>query len=180
MKRLAFLIPLMALAALATLLGRGLDLNPKEVPSPLIGKPAPEFKLTRLEDAATTVTPADLRQSFNGRAYVVNVWASWCAPCLEEHPVITDWARRSGVPIVGLNHKDSRDNASRWLARHGNPYRVNVWDGDGRASLDWGVYGVPETFVIDAAGVVRFKHVGPVTPKVLAERIAPLMKALDG
>jgi len=171
-----FLIPLAAFAVLAVFLGRGLSLNPREVPSPLIGKPAPTFTLTRLNDAATSVKSADLQ----GKVWVLNVWASWCGPCRDEHPLWVEFARRSKVPIVGLNYKDQRANALNWLRQLGDPYAMSLFDGDGKVAIDWGVYGVPETFVIDRQGIVRFKHVGPVTPEVLGGKIEPLLKSLDG
>ena len=171
-----FLVPLAAFAALAWVLGRGLNLNPREVPSPLIGKPAPAFVLPRLDDAAQSVKREDLL----GRVWVLNVWASWCAPCREEHPLWVDFARRSKVPIVGLNYKDQRAQAMPWLAQLGNPYQMSLFDGDGRVAIDWGVYGVPETFVIDRQGLVRFKHVGPVSVEVMRDKIEPLLRSLDG
>jgi cytochrome c biogenesis protein CcmG/thiol:disulfide interchange protein DsbE len=171
-----FLIPLAAFAVLAVFLARGLSLNPREVPSPLIGKPAPAFVLPRLDDANVSVK----REDMLGRVWVLNVWASWCAPCREEHPLWVDFARRSKVPIVGLNYKDQRANAQPWLRQLGDPYVMSLYDGDGKVAIDWGVYGVPETFVIDRQGVVRFKHVGPVTASLMREKIEPLLKALDG
>jgi len=171
-----FLIPLAAFVVLAVFLGRGLSLNPREVPSPLIGKPAPAFTLPRLDDAAKSVKGEDLL----GKVWVLNVWASWCGPCREEHPLWVDFARRSKVPIVGLNYKDQRSNALPWLRQLGDPYVMSLHDGDGKVAIDWGVYGVPETFVIDRQGVVRFKHVGPVTAELMRQKIEPLLKAIDG
>ena len=170
-----FLVPLAAFAALAWVLGRGLNLNPREVPSPLIGKAAPAFALPRLDDAAQSVKREDLL----GRVWVLNVWASWCAPCREEHPLWVDFARRSKVPVIGLNYKDQRAQAMPWLTQLGNPYRMSLFDADGRVAIDWGVYGVPETFVIDRQGLVRFKHVGPVNAELMRDKIEPLLKALD-
>jgi cytochrome c biogenesis protein CcmG/thiol:disulfide interchange protein DsbE len=170
-----FLIPLAAFAVLAVFLGRGLSLNPREVPSPLIGKPAPSFTLARLDDAAVSVKSTD----FQGKVWVLNVWASWCGPCRDEHPLWVDFARRSKVPIVGLNYKDQRGNALPWLRQLGDPYLMSLFDGDGKVAIDWGVYGVPETFVIDRQGIVRFKHVGPVTAELLRKKIEPLLKSLD-
>ena len=170
-----FLVPLAAFGALAWVLGRGLNLNPREVPSPLIGKAAPAFVLPRLDDAAQSVKREDLL----GRVWVLNVWASWCAPCREEHPLWVDFARRSQVPVIGLNYKDQRAQAMPWLAQLGNPYRMSLFDADGRVAIDWGVYGVPETFVIDRQGLVRFKHVGPVNAELMRDKIEPLLKALD-
>jgi len=170
-----FLLPLVAFGALAWVLGRGLNLNPREVPSPLIGKAAPAFVLPRLDDAAKSVKREDLL----GRVWVLNVWASWCAPCREEHPLWVDFARRSQVAIVGLNYKDQRAQALPWLGQLGNPYQMSLFDADGKVGIDWGVYGVPETFVIDKTGTIRLKHIGPITPDVLRDTILPLVKKLN-
>lgn len=176
MKSLKFLIPLTLFLVLAVFLMVGLDRNPREVPSPLIGKPAPEFKLPLLHDASAEVS----RQDLLGKVWILNVWASWCVACREEHPLIVDYARRSKVPIYGLNYKDARPDGLKWLARLGNPYVASLYDGDGRLGIDFGVYGVPETFIIDRQGVIRYKHIGPVTPEVLSEKIEPLVKSLQG
>ena len=176
MKSLRFLLPLAAFVVLLVFLGVGLGLNPREVPSPLIGKPAPAFTLTRLDDASQKMDLADLR----GRVWMLNVWASWCAPCRQEHALVQDIARRKLVPVVGLNYKDTRSNATQWLAEMGNPYQATLFDGDGRVGIDFGVYGVPETFIIDQQGIVRMKHTGPLTPEVVRGRIEPLLKQLNG
>ena len=176
MKSLRFLLPLAAFVVLLVFLGVGLGLNPREVPSPLIGKPAPAFTLTRLDDASQKMDLADLR----GRVWMLNVWASWCAPCRQEHALVQDIARRQLVPVVGLNYKDTRSNAIQWLAEMGNPYQATLFDGDGRVGIDFGVYGVPETFIIDQQGIVRMKHTGPLTPEVVRGRIEPLLKQLNG
>ena len=175
MKSLRFLIPLGLFVVLAFFLAAGLKLNPREVPSPLIGQPAPEFKLARLEDPAALLSKQDML----GQVWVLNVWASWCVACREEHPALLDFARRKTVPLIGLNYKDKRDAGSAWLVRLGNPYDSSLFDADGRLGIDFGVYGVPETFVIDRQGVVRFKHIGPVTPEIIRERIEPLLKSLQ-
>jgi cytochrome c biogenesis protein CcmG/thiol:disulfide interchange protein DsbE len=160
--------------ALVALLGVGLNLNPREVPSPLIGKPAPAFQLPLLAAPDKTFSQKEML----GKVWVLNVWASWCAPCLVEHPQIT---RLSGaVPVVGLNYKDSIDDAVPWLKRNGNPYVATVQDPAGRIGIDYGVYGVPETYVIDRKGVIRYKRVGPVTPEILKQKIEPLLKELNG
>ena len=177
MKSLRFLIPIVPIVLFGVLvwfLFQGLSLNPREVPSPLIGKPAPAFSLPRLDDPQKTMQ----REDFAGRPWVMNVWASWCAPCREEHPLVIDLARRVTVPVVGLNYKDRPGDARNWLERLGNPYAATLIDFDGKVGIDFGVYGVPETFVIDAQGIVRYKHVGPLTPKVLQEKIEPLLKRL--
>jgi cytochrome c biogenesis protein CcmG, thiol:disulfide interchange protein DsbE len=169
--------PLLIFLALIVLLWRGLSLDPLEVPSPLIDKPAPAFSLPRLDDPAQRVTGRDLL----GQPWVLNVWASWCGPCTVEHPVWVDFARRHDVALVGLNHKDRDDNARAWLQRHGDPYRLVLVDADGRAGIDFGVYGVPETYVIDRRGHVRLKHVGIISPEFIRTRIEPLLKELaDG
>lgn len=171
-----FLLPLALFVVLVGFLAVGLRLNPREVPSPFIGKPAPAFSLSQLEAAEQQFSPQDMR----GQVWLLNVWASWCVSCRQEHPVLLDLARHNVIPIVGLDYKDDREPAKAWLAEHGNPYRLSVWDRDGKAGIDYGVYGVPETFVIDKAGIVRMKHVGPITPSVLSEKIIPLVKELNG
>ena len=175
MKGLRFIIPLAVFLVLAGFLAVGLKLDPRAVPSPLINKPAPGFKLPRLDDTAQTVS----REQLLGRAYVLNVWASWCGPCREEHPHIMALARIKAAPVVGLNYKDQRADALNWLRQFSDPYDVSLSDLDGRVGIDFGVYGVPETFVIDKQGVIRFKHVGPVTPEVVQKQILPLLKDLN-
>ena len=175
MKRLWFLIPLAAFFALAAVLAVALKLDPREVPSPLIDKPAPKFALQRLDDAAKTIRLDDMR----GKVWVLNVWASWCVACREEHPLLVEFAKKRVVPLYGLNYKDKREDASAWLARFGNPYDASLFDDEGRVGIDFGVYGVPETFVIDQNGVIRMKHIGPLTPEVIATKIEPLLKKLD-
>ena len=174
MKSLRYLLPLAAFAILAGFLYAGLSLNPREVPSPLIGKPAPAFALPRLDTPEVTVRREDLL----GKTWVLNVWASWCAPCREEHPLVVDLARRQAVPVIGLNYKDRPGDARAWLQRLGDPYAATLIDFDGKVGIDFGVYGVPETFVIDRQGVVRFKHVGPLTPAVIQKKLEPLLKEL--
>jgi cytochrome c biogenesis protein CcmG, thiol:disulfide interchange protein DsbE len=169
-------LPLALFGLLAVMLGVGLKLKPREVPSPFIGKPAPAFALPQLADATRTLATADMK----GRVWVLNVWASWCAPCRDEHPLLVELAREQKLTIVGLNYKDDRRNAQEWLRRLGDPYTVTAVDADGRAAIDFGVYGVPESFVIDRDGVVRFKHVGPLTREVWARDIEPLVRRLQG
>ena len=159
---------------LLVLLGVGLTLNPRQVPSPLIGKAAPPFELPRLDQPAKTFTQKEML----GDVWVLNVWASWCPPCLAEHPVVTELAKN--VPVVGLNYKDAREDALPWLARNGNPYQLTVYDGNGRIAIDYGVYGVPETYVIDRKGVIRYKHIGPLTPEDAQKKVVPLVKELRG
>ncbi|MGD9833523.1 MAG: DsbE family thiol:disulfide interchange protein [Piscinibacter sp.] len=175
MKSLKFLIPLAIFLVLAGFLAVGLNLNPREVPSPLIGKPAPAFELTKLDAADQKLKRDDLL----GKVWVLNVWASWCAPCREEHPLVMELARRKLAPVYGLNYKDTRPAGMAFLTQLGNPYEASLFDGDGRVGIDWGVYGVPETFVVDKQGTIRFKHIGPLTPEVLEKKITPLLKELN-
>ena len=171
-----FLLPLVIFLVLIGFLAVGLRLKPREVPSPFIGKPAPSFNLSQLDSPEQPFSPADMR----GQVWLLNVWASWCVSCRQEHPVLMDLAKHNVVPIIGLDYKDGREPAKAWLLEHGNPYRLSVWDHDGKTGIDYGVYGVPETFVIDKTGIVRMKHIGPVTPVVLSEKIIPLVKELNG
>lgn len=173
-RKLLFLLPLAAFVVLAAFLLRGLWLNPREVPSPLIGKPAPIFERPMLG-----AQQAFSSKEMLGKVWILNVWASWCAPCREEHPLWNEFARDKPVPLVGLNYKDDAAHAIKWLRELGDPYTVSVADRDGAVGIEFGVYGVPETFVIDRAGVIRFKHIGPVTPEVMAKRIRPLLKELE-
>ena len=158
--------------ALLVLLGIGLKLNPREVPSPLIGKPAPPFELPLLHEPDKRFTQKDML----GSVWVLNVWASWCPPCLQEHPVVTELSK--SVAVIGLNYKDAREDALPWLRKNGDPYRLSVYDAAGRIAMDYGVYGVPETYVIDQRGVIRYKHIGPLTPEVARQKLEPLLKEL--
>jgi cytochrome c biogenesis protein CcmG/thiol:disulfide interchange protein DsbE len=175
MKKRLF-VPLLLFVVLAAMLGVGLTLKPREVPSPFIGKPAPAFTLAQLHEPARSLSVADMK----GQVWMLNVWASWCAPCREEHPLLVTMAREQAVPIVGLNYKDDPRNAQEWLLRLGDPYKVSIVDRDGSVGIDYGVYGVPETFVIDRAGVVRFKHIGPLTRDVWTHKVQPLLLQLRG
>jgi len=161
-------------AALVLLLGVGLTLNPREVPSPLVGKPAPAFELPLLHAPDKTFSQKDML----GKVWVLNVWASWCPPCLVEHPVITALAQAQLAPVVGLNYKDARNDALPWLKRNGDPYAFSVFDATGRIGIDYGVYGVPETYVIDRRGVIRYKHIGPLTPEASRKKVQPLLQEL--
>jgi cytochrome c biogenesis protein CcmG/thiol:disulfide interchange protein DsbE len=165
---------IIAFFALMALLALGLTRNPREVPSPLIGKPAPAFELPRLGQDAR-FSPAEMR----GKVWLLNVWASWCVSCRDEHPVLVEFAKTKRVPLIGLNYKDPRDDALKWLARFGDPYDFSAVDSNGRIGIDYGVYGVPETYVIDRAGVIRYKQIGPVTPEVMARKILPLIQDLE-
>ncbi|MES2149437.1 MAG: DsbE family thiol:disulfide interchange protein [Pseudomonadota bacterium] len=173
MKR--FLLPLGLFAALVLFLGVGLHRDPREIPSPFIGKPAPAFKVTQLGDAGAVISPRDML----GKVWMLNVWASWCVSCRQEHPVLMDLARSGVAPLIGLDYKDGRADGQGWLAQFGNPYQASAFDSDGRVGIDYGVYGVPETFVIDKRGVIRLKHVGPITPAVIAEKLVPLIRELN-
>ncbi len=170
-----YFIPLAVFVVLVVFLGIGLGLNPREVPSPLIGKSAPAFELAQLHQSDKVFTNKDML----GKVWLLNVWASWCVSCREEHPVLLDLAKSNVVPVFGLNYKDQRDEALAWLKRFGDPYALSVMDSAGRIGMDYGVYGVPETFVIDKAGVIRYKQIGPVTPKILTEKILPLIRTLQ-
>jgi cytochrome c biogenesis protein CcmG, thiol:disulfide interchange protein DsbE len=169
-----FLIPLIAFLILVGFLAVGLGLKPSEVPSPLIGKPAPEFTLPKLSDPSKSFSPADMK----GQVWLLNVWASWCVACKQEHPVLMELAQANILPIVGLDYKDQRDPALEFLRRGGDPYVLSAVDESGRVGIDYGVYGVPETFLIDKEGIIRYKHIGPITPKSLRETILPLVEQL--
>ena len=191
-----FLWPLICFALLVVLLAFGLSLNPRDVPSPLVGKPAPMFRLERLETPGESFSPQDML----GKVWLLNVWSTWCISCRQEHPVLVEFSRRgNGTPIVGLNYKElrgdgeidmrrvvpeqeaplARERAAGWLKQHGDPYLLTVMDIDGRVGIDYGVYGVPETYVIDKEGVIRMKHTGPVSPQILNDKILPLVAELS-
>lgn len=167
LRYLLYLLPLAVFAMVAGYFVVGLHRNPEDIPSALIGKPAPEFSLPGLDGVAPGFTTADLK----GRVTVVNVFASWCVPCRAEHPYMMRFAREDGMRILGINYRDKPADAKAWLDRLGNPYaRIGV-DRDARVSINWGVYGVPETFVVDADGIIRFKQVGPITTPDLAAKL---------
>ena len=189
-----FLVPLLLFFGLAGFLAFGLTLNPREVPSPLIDKPAPNFRLARLDQPEQTFSLKEMQ----GEVWLLNVWASWCVACREEHPVLVRMAQQKLVPIVGLNYKEVRgdgainargmaletetgmaiERARTWLKDHGNPYVLSVLDIDGRVGIDFGVYGVPETFLIDRQGRIRYKHIGPITPDALQNVLMPKVEEL--
>jgi cytochrome c biogenesis protein CcmG/thiol:disulfide interchange protein DsbE len=191
-----FIIPLAIFIGLLVFLGIGLTKDPREVPSPLVDKPAPDFRLTQLGDSSRQFSPADMR----GKVWLLNVWSSWCVSCRYEHPLLVDFSRRATVPLVGLNYKEvrgdagldasamkpdeeamlARQRANQWLAERGNPYLLVVFDLDGRVGIDYGVYGVPETYLIDKEGVIRYKQIGPITPEALQSKIMPLVRKLNG
>lgn len=171
---LRFALPLAIFAVLAGFLFVGLGLNPREVPSPFIGKPAPPFRLAQLAQQDQSFSPSQMQ----GQVWLFNVWASWCVACRIEHPLLVDLAKKDVIPIIGLNYKDKRDAALGWLGQLGDPYRLSVVDTDGRVGIDYGVYGVPETFVIDKTGVIRFKQIGPITEETWRNKILPLVQQL--
>lgn len=176
MRSLKFLLPLALFAGIAWFLLQGLSRDPREIPSPLIGKPVPAVSLPLLGDTTgSSWNPAQMR----GRVWLLNVWGSWCAGCKTEHPVLLDLARQAVVPIIGMAWKDRPEDATGWLAKLGDPYAVNIADRDGRAAIEWGVYGAPETFVIDREGVVRDRIVGALTPDTVARRLLPLVRRLS-
>ncbi|MDQ1729031.1 MAG: cytochrome c biosis protein CcmG, thiol:disulfide interchange protein DsbE [Pyrinomonadaceae bacterium] len=170
-----FVIPLVLFVVLVVFLAVGLRHDPHEVPSPLINKPAPTFQLAQLKDPTQRFSAADMR----GKVWILNVWASWCITCRDEHPLLLEYARSRAIPIYGLNYKDNREDALSWLAELGDPYVLSVSDLDGRVGIDYGVYGAPETYLIDRDGVIRFKQIGPVTPDVWSGTILPLAAKLN-
>jgi cytochrome c biogenesis protein CcmG/thiol:disulfide interchange protein DsbE len=173
-KALRYLLPLAIFLLIAFFLWRGLALNPREVPSPLIGKPVPAFSVPVLTDPSRTLDSAKLR----GQVYLLNVWGSWCVSCRDEHPVLVAFAKQGRIPLYGLNWKDKREDALAWLERFGDPYIASGVDRDGRVAIDFGVYGAPETYLVDRNGIIRLKHTGPLTPQVIEERIIPLAAKL--
>jgi len=170
-----FAIPLVLFILLVGFLAIGLRHDPHEVPSPLINKPAPAFQLAQLRDPTQTFSAADMR----GKVWLLNVWASWCITCRDEHPLLLQYARSGALPIYGLNYKDKREDALSWLGELGDPYVLSVSDTDGRVGIDYGVYGAPETYLIDRNGVIRFKQIGPVTPDIWQGKILPLAQKLN-
>lgn len=171
-----FFLPLGAFVVLVIFLWIGLTLNPREVPSPLINKVAPTFRLPQLHDASKTIGPEDLR----GKVWLLNVWASWCVTCRQEHPLLVELGRQNLVPIYGLNYKDNRDDGLALLRNSGDPYVLSAYDREGNVGIDWGVYGVPETFVIDKSGLIRHKFIGALTPEIIQKKLIPLVKELNG
>lgn len=168
-------LPLAAFIVLVIFFAIGLARDPRKIPSPLIDKPAPTFDLPKLHSPEERLSPTTMK----GQVWLLNVWASWCAACLVEHPVLLELQRTGQTRIVGLNYKDEAQAAAAWLARHGDPYVLSVMDADGRVGIDYGVYGVPETFVIDKTGVIRYKHIGPLTREALAKDVLPLVQRLQ-
>ena len=175
MKALKFGVPLAVFVALVAFFAVGLMRDPREVPSPFIGKPAPAFKLEELHRPGSSFAPEQMK----GKVWLLNVWASWCVSCRVEHPLLVDMSKRKVVPIVGLNYKDNRGDGVSWLSKFGNPYQLSAHDFEGKVGIDYGVYGVPETFVIDKQGVIRYKQIGPITPEALEKKILPLIRELE-
>jgi len=190
-----FLWPLIGFAVLVVLLAVGLNLNPRDVPSPLVGKPAPLFSLSRIDTPEQNFSPQDML----GKVWLLNVWSTWCVSCRQEHPVLVDMAKNQKVTLVGLNYKEVRgdggldadklgaaaemklalERSNAWLNQHGNPYSLSVLDLDGRVGIDYGVYGVPETYIIDKAGIIRMKHTGPISRDDFSGKIQPLLAELS-
>ena len=175
MLKLKYLLPLILFVVLAVFLAIGLRLDPKEIPSPLIDKPTPAFSLPILATPDKTLSQQDLK----GRVWLLNVWASWCVSCRQEHPLLLELAKLNVVTIVGLNYKDETSAANQWLLQLGNPYNVSIMDKEGRVGIDYGVYGVPETFVVDKRGIIRYKHTGPVEPGDIEQIFLPLLQKLQ-
>lgn len=190
-----FLWPLIGFAVLVVLLAVGLGLNPRDLPSPLVGKPAPMFSLAQVDAPDKLFSPKDML----GKVWLLNVWSTWCVSCREEHPVLVEMAKSRSVTLIGLNYKEVRgdgrldadkmtpevertlalERANAWLRTHGNPYLLSALDLDGRVGIDYGVYGVPETYVIDKNGLIRMKHTGPISPDVFSGKILPLVGELS-
>ncbi len=190
-----FLWPLIGIVVLVVLLALGLRLDPHDVPSPLVGKPAPLFSLERIGTPQQNFTPQEMR----GKVWLLNVWSTWCVSCRQEHPMLVEMAKNKALTLVGLNYKEVRGDgafdidkiapdaertlalkrAQDWLKTHGDPYTLSALDLDGRVGVDYGVYGVPETYVIDKAGLIRMKHTGPITPDVFSGKILPLVAELS-
>ena len=172
-------LPLAAFAVLAVLLAAGVWMSRKPdrdaLPSTLIGKPAPEFALPVLHDLNYTVKLSDLR----GQPFLLNVWGSWCVECRVEHPVLTRFAETKRLRVVGYNWKDEPADALRWLEQFGNPYMVVLSDVEGRTALNWGIYGAPETFLVDAHGIIRWKHVGPLTDAIIQQQLLPQLRRIE-
>ena len=175
MKKLRLLLPLAVFIVLMVFLYVGLFRDPREVPSPLVGQPAPTFTLAQLHAPDKQLSTADMK----GQVWLLNVWASWCVSCRVEHPLLVELSKANIVPVIGLNYKDRNELGKQWLEQNGDPYRLSVVDADGRVGIDFGVYGVPETFVIDKSGMIRYKQIGPITTEALEKTILPLVRQLQ-
>lgn len=171
--KLRYILPLLIFICIAIILWRGLGLNPTQIPSPLIGKPAPSFTLPNLLNNKLTSD-----KDFQGHVTLVNVWATWCFACAEEHAFLVELAKDPDVRLFGLNYKDDTEAAKKWLKQYGNPYRIVAADKTGNVSINWGVYGAPETFVVDKHGIIRLKYTGPLTPAAWEQTLKPLIDTL--
>lgn len=171
-----YALPLVVLVVLIGFFVRGLSIDPREVPSPLINKPAPQFTMATLKDPAKTLSDKDLK----GKVWLLNVWATWCVACREEHETLVQFARTNQVPIYGLDYKDDRNDALNWLKKEGDPYVMSIFDKRGTVAINWGVYGAPETFLVDKTGTIRYKYIGPLTPAAIAKEIMPRVLKLRG
>lgn len=169
MKKMKYLLPLVIFVAIACLFYSTLERDTRLVPSPLIGKAAPDFSLPSLNNVNEALSPS----SFKGKPWLLNIWASWCHECRIEHPLFNQLAKQYDFDIVGLNYKDQLTDAKQWLEQFGDPFDITIFDQQGTAGLDWGVYGVPETFLIDSDGVIRYKHIGPINPEIIKDIILP-------
>ena len=169
------LLPLVLFIALVGFLLIGLHRDPHEVPSPLINKPAPDFKLSQLKEPGKTFSPQEMR----GKVWILNFWGTWCVACREEHPLLLEYAKTGAIPIYGVDYKDDRAAAMQMLEEEGNPYAMTVFDADGRVSIDYGVYGAPESYLIDRDGLIRFKQIGPITEEVWQKEFLPRAKQLN-
>lgn len=173
-RRLIFILPILVLFALIWLFWRGLYLNPTLITSPLIGKSVPNFTLPRLHEANQMLN----QNQFTGHVSLLNVWATWCVACREEQQTLLDFSKERVVAIYGLDYKDDRQSAIAWLAEHGNPYAAVAFDQSGNVAINWGVYGAPETFLIDRKGIIRYKYIGPITSQVVKRNLLPRIEAL--
>jgi cytochrome c biogenesis protein CcmG/thiol:disulfide interchange protein DsbE len=169
------LIPLGIFLVLVVFLAVGLTRDPHEIPSPLIGKAAPIFTAPRLHEAGKVFASKEML----GQVWILNTWASWCVACRQEHPILVEFAKTKTIPVIGLDYKDKDADGKMWLARFGDPYDFSITDSDGRIGIDFGVYGVPESFLIDKAGVIRYKQIGPVTDEALRDKILPMIRELQ-
>lgn len=172
---LKFALPALVLLALIALFARGLFLNPTEVPSPFIGKPAPAFTLPELKDPKQSISQTE----FQGKVSLLNVWGSWCVACRDEHPALMQFAAAHVIPIYGLDYKDDVPSALSMLQKQGDPYAAIAYDASGDTAIDWGVYGAPETFLLDKQGVIRHKYIGPLTPAIIRDDLMPRIQALE-
>jgi cytochrome c biogenesis protein CcmG/thiol:disulfide interchange protein DsbE len=169
------LIPLLVFIVLVVFLAIGLTRDPHEIPSPLIGKPAPVFTAPVLDGAGAKFSAKDML----GKVWLLNTWASWCVACRQEHPLLVEFAKTKTISVIGLDYKDQDADGLKWIQRYGNPYDVSITDKDGRIGIDFGVYGVPESFLIDKNGVIRYKQIGPFTEEALRDKLMPLVRELQ-